>query len=302
MTNKPTFFIVGAAKAGTTALHNTLCQHPAIFLPKIKETNYFSFKDEIVDFKGPLDDQTINKFSITRAEDYFSLFSSAQPNQICGEACPSYLYFDKAAQEIRDYLPSAKIVIVLRNPTERAFSNYLHLVRDGRETLSFSEALQAEVWRHEQHWEWFWEIFNIGLYSGQVERYYSLFPRENILILLYDDYRKDPSKVLCAILDFIGVDSSIALATEVEHNKSGRPLKWVEPFYRMMLGPTLLNYFLRKALPASIRKIAGDGLKKLFTKPEKLNPAIKSTLMEGYSADISRLEVMTGLDLRAWRS
>jgi len=83
----PAFFVVGAAKAGTTALHNILLQHPNVFLPQMKETNYFAFQGETVDFKGPLDDQTINRFSITAAADYASLFDPAAPGQRSGEVC-----------------------------------------------------------------------------------------------------------------------------------------------------------------------------------------------------------------------
>jgi len=297
----PAFFVVGAAKAGTTALHNILLQHPNVFLPQMKETNYFAFQGETVDFKGPLDDQTINRFSITAAADYASLFDPAAPGQRSGEVCPSYLYIEKAAGAIFEYLPSARIIIMLRNPADRAFSNYLNLVRDGRERLSFAEALQAEEERKAAGWEWFWHLYAVGLYATQVRRYIERFGRDHVLLLLYEDFRRDPRSHIERIFRFIDVDADVLIDTSGSYNLSGRPWKPITRLYEMLLGPTALNRMLRAVMPESLRKRAGGAFKGMTTRSEVLSPAERHTLLERYEPDIARLETDTGLDCRVWR-
>ncbi|MGL6339568.1 MAG: sulfotransferase family protein, partial [Waterburya sp.] len=140
----PNFLIIGAAKAGTTALHEYLQQHPQIYLTPTKETNFFAFEGEIINFQGT-GDEALKDFSITDLNTYQAEFEQVTQELAIGEACPSYLYYPQAATRIKQYIPDARLIVILRNPVERAYANFLHIVRDDREThRDFALALQAE--------------------------------------------------------------------------------------------------------------------------------------------------------------
>ncbi|MGL6340594.1 MAG: sulfotransferase family protein, partial [Waterburya sp.] len=140
----PNFLIIGAAKAGTTALHEYLQQHPQIYLTPTKETNFFAFAEQDINFQG-IGDEVLKDFSITDWKTYQAQFAGVTREKAIGEACPSYLYYPQAAIKIKQYIPDARLIVILRNPVERAYANFLHIVRDDREThRDFALALQAE--------------------------------------------------------------------------------------------------------------------------------------------------------------
>jgi hypothetical protein len=188
----PNFLIIGAAKSGTTALHSYLDQHPQIFMTPDKETNFFTFEGQTLNFQGP-GDEGINSFSITRPAQYQQLFSGVSGEKAIGEACPLYLYDPDTAQRIKSQLPEVRLVVILRNPVDRAYANYLHLIRDGREPCAdFEQALQQEPHRVQQGWEWFWHYTQQGFYGQQLARYSQCFDREQIRVYLYEDLSKRP--------------------------------------------------------------------------------------------------------------
>ena len=167
---KVDFFCVGVAKAGTTTLHDLLSLQDNISLPERKETNYFSFGiSGTPAFTGPLDNSSVNEPTITSFEEYVSDFDHEQ-GKLIGEVCPSYS-LDGTATNIYEHNPEAKIIILLREPVGRAYSNYQHLVRDGREFSSFEDALAAEADRLDRGWEWFWGLKRNSLYFEFVKEY-----------------------------------------------------------------------------------------------------------------------------------
>ena len=122
----PNFLIVGAAKAGTTALHEYLQQHPQIYMTPTKETNFLAFEGEVLNFHGP-GDESLQDFSITDLKTYQAEFQQVTNELAIGEACPSYLYLPKAAKRIKQYIPDTRLIAILRNPVERAYANFLHI-------------------------------------------------------------------------------------------------------------------------------------------------------------------------------
>lgn len=140
----PNFFIVGAAKSGTTSLYHYLKQHPEIYMSPVKEPKYFLASINKFPHNGPGDIE-VDKKIIRTWDEYLKLFSNASVEKCIGEASCGYLYYcELVAPSIKRISPEAKIIIVLRNPVERAFSAYCYLFREGRETLSFEEALKIE--------------------------------------------------------------------------------------------------------------------------------------------------------------
>ncbi len=152
MAGLPDFLIIGAARAGTTALHSYLRQAPDIFMPAHKEPNFFAFEDEALACRGP-GAEFINN-SVTRMADYRTLFAGAGPGQRLGEASPLYLYSPKAPERIAHHLPEVRMVAILRNPVDQAFSHFLYATKYRIEPIAdFTEALRREEERMAAGWQ-----------------------------------------------------------------------------------------------------------------------------------------------------
>ena len=172
----PNFLVIGAAKSGTTSLYHYLGQHPQVYVSPVKEPNFFALEGEKPDFRAPGSEERINSWSVTDVEAYRALFEGAGEEEALGEASAMYLYSEKAPGRIRHHLPNTKLVAVLRDPVERAYSSFLHLKRNGREPLDdFVEALEAEERRIRDNWEWIWHYKNMGFYHEQLRRYHEAF-------------------------------------------------------------------------------------------------------------------------------
>jgi sulfotransferase family protein len=215
----PNFIILGAAKAGTTALYHYLRQHPRIYLSPLKETNFFALEGETLRFCGPGDHDYVNCLSITTLEGYQAQFDGVAGETAIGEASPLYLYSPKAVERIRHYVPDARLIAFVRDPVDRAFSAFLHLVRDNREPYrEFRDGLAAEEERIRAGWEHIWHYKRMGLYHEQLRRYYDAFPAERIRVFLYKDLRREPRRTLEEIFRFLEVDPDFVPDTRERYN------------------------------------------------------------------------------------
>ena len=141
----PNFIVIGASKAGTTSLYEYLKQHPQIYMSPMKELRFFAIEGEKVDFCGPWDRIEIERYSIKTLEDYKNQFQGVTDEIAIGEASPWYLYSEKAPKSIKSYIPDAKLIAILRDPVDRAYSHFSMHVMNGREPLAdFTQALQEE--------------------------------------------------------------------------------------------------------------------------------------------------------------
>ena len=297
---RPDFFVVGAAKAGTTAVHHALSRHDAVYLPRQKETNYFALFGEPPRFTGPLDEQTINRFSVWRQEDYERLFRLAPSGTLTGEVCPMYLYSDTAPANIAETAPNARIVVFLREPLSRAISAYRQLVRDGRETESFARAVDLEPERIQAGWEWFWHLASVGMYADQVARYLNAFGRDRVRIFLYDELVERPNEVLDDMQRFLGlpVRDRLSLGT---HNRAGVPRPGSRSVHRWLYRPSRLNTVLRAVLPEPLRRAASTGFKRLILSKPTDELEVPRDLNERFLDDVVRLERIIERDLSRWR-
>lgn len=181
----PNFLIVGAAKSGTTSLYNYCTQHPEIFMSPVKEPYFFSFINIKPNFKGPYDQKTNEKEIICDIKEYERLFENVNNERAIGECSNSYLYFRNTAKIIKRYIPHCKIIIILRNPVERAYSHYLQHVMLGHEDQTFEVALEKEEERKKNNWRWHYHYVGQGLYYCQVKRYLNQFGKDKIAIYIY---------------------------------------------------------------------------------------------------------------------
>ncbi len=222
---EPNFLIIGAARSGTTALAAFLDQHPDVFLCSPKEPHFLAFAGEKVAFAGPGDDSTINRVAVTDAHQYRALFRRGGNRKAVGEGSVSTLYYhERAVGNIEKHLPAARLVVVLRNPIERAYSSFLYLTARGYEPLrSFDAALDAETQRIDQGWHHLWHYTRMGYYTQQLPSFLNAFGHDRVKTILFDDLRDSPAKVLQEVFEFLQVDCSFQPDTAREVNRSGVP-------------------------------------------------------------------------------
>lgn len=215
----PNFLIIGAAKAGTTALWHYLRQHPELYMSRHKEPRFFALYGQPLAFQGP-GDQTRFNF-VTDFQDYQQLFADVQDEKAIGEASPWYLYVKTAAPAIKEMLPGVKLVAVLRDPVDRAFSNYLHAVNEGLEPLpTFREAMDAEAARIRENWSPRFHYKSKGFYYRQLQHYLEFFDREQLKIYLYEDLTNEPEALFADLFEYLGVDPMFHVDVEKRHNES----------------------------------------------------------------------------------
>ena len=205
----PEFFVAGAPKSGTTALHAALAQHPGLYLSPVKEPKFFLTDGPPPAQGGPGDAKTYREH-IWRRPDYEALFDAAPPGALRGESTPFYLYSRDAQRRIKALIPAARLIVVVRDPIERAHSNWTHLWSAGLDPIGdFVEACAAEDRRISAGWADFWQYKRLGLYGEQLQHLYSEFPPEQVLVFRYRELVDDPAGTLNRICAFLGVAQGI---------------------------------------------------------------------------------------------
>lgn len=300
----PDFLIVGAAKSATSSLHIYLNQHPQIRMPAIKESWFFSFLDRPPAYASP---GVLNSV-VSRLEDYARLFEDAAPGQTLGDASPSYLYtYEDAIRNIRavyppDKLKDLRIIISLREPVSRAFSQYWTFKRFDHEPLPFEQATDAAVIsrRLADNWNIFYDYTGFGRYYEQVKAYLDAFGRERVLIVLYDDIQKDPLQVCQSIFAFLGVAADFVPNVRFKYNNlTGEArVKWP---IRMLTSRNPLKRAAAALIPKPLRQLILFGAGKLLLRRGELGDSTRRALAHGFAEDIARLETLIGRDLTHWR-
>lgn len=307
----PDFLIIGAAKAGTTSLVEYLSQHPGVYFTPIKEPHFFSrdikpenfnqryYDNVVVDLEKYFSQKPLRPIFeayVRNEEQYKQLFEAADAYQVKGEASTTYLYSKEAAQNIYQTAPEAKIIAILRNPLERAYSHYLMALKFGFTSVSFMEALQEDQFKPEKGWGISELFLELGLYYEQLKRYYDNFPSRQIQILFQDELYEEPYLTLERITEFLGL-SSFSFNTAYEHNAAGVPRF---RFINELLNKLGLRMKLGAMLPASIK----SSLKSFYLKApsESLdeNPEAKAFLLDYYKDDIQKTEKLLNKDLSHW--
>ena len=296
----PTFLVIGAYKAGTTSVHHYLQQHPDVYVPRRKEPNYFAFGDVAVPVGAPTSGarapHPAAASSVTRREDYLRLFDGRRDERAVGEVSPEYLVNERACEAIRSELPDVRLVAVLRNPVERAFSDYLMYRRDGVEPdADFGRALDQQEQRRRRGEPTGWYL-ETGFYGRQLARYLDAFPPEQVAVHLFEDLVRDPEGTMAAISTFIGVDP-VPLASVDQYNASGVPRNPVLGAVlrsRRWLGPPV-----KKVLPERLRPAIERFVQRGLDRPT-LAPEHRARLVDTYADDVRLLEGLTGRDLSPW--
>lgn len=280
---RPNFFIIGAAKSGTTSLYEYLNQHPDIFFSPIKEPNYFSTDIRIENFSATyrknnhldtdnyFNNKELPKLQLSFIRDknqYLALFNGINGERALGECSTSYLFSYEAAANIKQFNPDSRIIAILRNPIERAFSHYLMALRFGYTCLSFHQALEEDMRQPVKGWGISELFLELGQYYQQLKRYYDTFPANQIRIYLYDDLKTNTNGLINSLQQFLNVEPK-TIETCKKHNQA------LIPKYK------------------GLNKILVDlGIKNLLSKvlPDKTANKIKNVYFSNDDADMPVME------------
>lgn len=285
----PNFFIVGAAKSGTTSMYRYLEQHPDVYMSTVKEPHWFSrVKPNPARRVTP----------VTSEKEYAALFRGWRGERAVGEASPSYLWDEEAPERIKRSVPGARIIILLREPVSRAFSHYLMDVYAGRQELPFREALEEDLAASAKGWGVSNLYVELGLYCDQVSRYFRHFGRENVLVLFFEEVFADETSTAVAVervLDFLDVDPGAVekIRQPKSHNALATPRNRL---VRNLVNSPELQRIAERVLPRRLKQPLREKL--LFRKVEKpmMDPRAAEFLRGIYAPDITCLERLLGRD------
>jgi hypothetical protein len=291
----PNLLILGAAKSGTTSLYGILSQHPDVFMSRFKEPTFFVWEGRKYDIVGPGVEQ-IGKRMVKDIDSYLRLFSDASHERIRGEASTGYLHTPGVAQRIRHRVPEAKLMAILRNPIDRAYSAFLHAQRLGLEPMSdFEQALDDEPHRVRTGWIGLTTYTTVGMYAEQLERYIAIFPCQQMRIYLFEDLIRDPIGLAQDAFRYLGVDDSYEPDVSMQANRgsAARSVRLASLF--RMLRATSVGQ--RSRLGRSVRAFIGG----LNEGPKgQLEPNVRRRLAAVFEADVDKLSRLLGRDLSPW--
>jgi sulfotransferase family protein len=288
------FFVIGVARGGTTSLYNYLQQHPDIFLPKVKECNFFSDVESLDKevYRDPEEGKDYHMKIIQTEKGYKQLFSKAKNGQLKGEVSPSYMWDKESAKRIYDHNKEAKLIVSLRNPVDRAYSHYLMHYHTGYEKAqSFEQALKAP---RKTIWGGGNMYLEMGLYYPQLKAYYDLFDKHNILVMVSEVWTRNNGKALNEVYEFLGIEPFSDYDVEEVFNVS-----------KQLKNKGLLDFLRSDKIKRSLKKVLPEKTKEkikeqLFYKEaekQQLDNNIYDSLKEYYREDIKNTEALIGINL-----
>jgi hypothetical protein len=266
----PSFLIIGAMRSGTTSLHRYLLEHPAVFLPRAKEMHFFD-----------------DRYNLG-LEWYASQFSIAGPESRIGEATPNYMHDPVALDRISKIMPEARLVVILRNPVDRAYSHYWHNRARGREPLSFEEAIAAEPERlaRSRQDRRTYSYVDRGRYYEQLMMIRDRLPNAHVFVCLFDDLVRDPRSLFAGLCEFLGVDD------QVVPTQLGQQVNYFLEFRSIQIRQ------LSKRLPRPIGRVVGRlNVRKAHAKYDPLSADTRAWVQDMLAEDIVQTAVLIERDL-----
>jgi hypothetical protein len=301
----PDFLIIGAPKAGTTALHSALAQHPEVFMTQPKEPKYWLCDGAPPPaWRGPGDAHSQQEW-IWRADDYARLFDAGADHAVRGESTPFYLWSRGAHRRIAEALPDVRLIAVVRDPVDRAYSNWMHLWSDGLEPVAdFETAFARQDERVRAGWAPFWRYRELGMYGEQLAHLQRYVDPARVLVLRYRDVVEDPPAAVDRACRFLGIATG-TVATIPHDNARG----FVRPGWRpTVLGPVVragarLGQF---APPHLWRRASAPIVARLSGRAEVARPRLteeqRERLVPTFAEDVALLSQVAGQDFTDWLS
>lgn len=281
----PDLFIIGAQRAGSTSIYDLLRRTEGIFMSPVKEPHYFS----------SIADKYLSPKPIRDKKKYIELFKHAKEDQLVGEASPTYLTDLKSAELIHQIIPNAKIIMILRDPVERAYSQYLLRISNGK-IYSFSDAIKEALETKDDAYKK--RIIYDGLYYYGVKKFLDMFGIQNVKILLFEEFIKDPKKTIKDVLMFLGVKSEPPDYNKISHNYLTVPRN---KLFENLLNNKLVRNIGKKILSQDKADfIVKEILGKKYAKQE-MSLEDRKNLIDFYREDVKKLQVLLGNKL-PWKN
>lgn len=297
----PNFFLIGAPKAGTTSVYEYLLEHPQIYMCPVKEPNFFEREGQPLSRFAPYKQHQLASMGLSLDGDYTidfyrQMFAGAADEPVVGEASVGYIYHsEEVIAGVKRYCPDAKLLLILRNPVERSYSQYLHaLMYQGETVRDFATALA-----HSPHREQY-----LHTYADHLERYREAFGEQQLLVCLYDDLRRDPIEFMQRIYRYLGVDDRFEANLASSYNVTYYPkTNWLGNLLASTKG---VKRGLARILPAKAQVWLYHkvllGLDSRFNRGEApvLSEDMRRELEEYFREDIGRVQRLIGRDLTGW--
>jgi hypothetical protein len=301
----PQFVIAGAPKAGTTALHAALATHPGLYLSPVKEPKYYLTDGRPPPRsrqRGPGDAHSAQEW-VWRREEYLALFDGAPAGAVRGESTPFYLHDRAAHARLVADVPEIKVVVVVRDPVDRAYSNWAHLRADGLEPeADFAAAVEREQERVAAGWAPFWHYRGLGRYGEQLRDLHTVVPEDRVFLLRYRELVDSPRETLDRVSTFLGVPAGVARTVAPEN---------VKPFvadtrrYRLLARATRAGAALGAAVPPQVWRQASRPLIAALHAGRAPRPAlpveVRRQVLAPLLPDIALLEELTGQSFADWK-
>jgi len=308
--SKANFFLVGAAKSGTTSVYDFLNHHSEAFMSPIKEPNFFSTdiridkfsevyrKTTFLDTNKYFSNSNLEPLQLTFVRDrkhYDRLFEKATNEPLIGECSTSYLYSENAAQNIFNYNPAAKIVIVLRNPIQRAYSHYLMALKYGFIDQDFLTAIEQDQAKDDKGWGSSELFIDLGLYTAQIKRYFDLFGEKQVHVMFMEDLQSNPKAFYRSLCEFLKIDIQVPFYKGMKSNSA------LIPKY-----PTLNKFIVKFGLKQFMKQISPLILIKFLkvlvfnSKVPHLTIIEKEFILKYYKKEIEDLALLLNKDLKHW--
>lgn len=283
----PNFIMIGVAKAGTTSFFHYLDQHPQIYMCPIKATNFFGYEDaRNWKWMEEGDPPLLRNFPVRTFEEYEASFAGASTEIAIGEVSPQYFRCPTAAQRIHDSIPNVKLIVSLRNPADRAFSGFLMRTRRGDAVKGFYEELSPQSSHVKE-----------GFYYRRLKRYLDIFPKDRIKIYLFEEFRKEPARIVADLYEFLGVATNFVPDTSTRHNPAGIPK--IRLLNQLFFHPTLIN-IAKSVIPENIQGMAKRVQQQNLKAAPKLPAELRAELLNHYREDILKLQELVDHDLSVW--
>lgn len=284
----PNFFVIGAQKGGTTSLYHYLDQHPEVFMSRVKEPGFFMFARDLP--PDPVHPELVRTWA-----DYEALFADLAGEKAVGEASTTYLTHPDAPANIHAAVPDARLVAVLRNPVDRAFSAYSMRTANGREDRTFTAAIdddlagriRADGWRY----------VDTGRYGEQLTRYLAVFPAEQLQVHLYEDLARDTLRVVRQVFVFLGVDPDfVPDVTRSNVSQYATRSPGLDRALRSVPGRSMV----RKLVPTATWERVRRSYQRRNSRPPEFPPELRARIVDVYRDDIATTAQLIGRDLSGW--
>ena len=295
---KPNFIIAGFPKCGTTSLHHYLDEHPEIYMPTQKELHFFTYNNLSKLNKGPKD-SIVKQTQINSSEKYLNFYKSVRNEIAIGDASPSYINYPSQFKKIKEYLNDPKVIIILRDPIDRAYSNYLHLKREHRETLTFIESILKEDERKTNKYSDFWYYKFNSTYYDKIIKAKETF--SNVLILTSEELSSNGYATLKNVYKFLEVDDTFKLKRKFNNFNKGGHFK-ENIFTKIIFQPSTLKNIIKKFIkPTPFLKIIISKIANIFSKKTQIvdDESLKY-LKKYFKKEVENLETLN-IDTSKWR-